>query len=99
MTFSDHVVRAYDAGKYQLLGAGSDNAFGTDDDVVIPLSASYTNRVATLTFPALTGSYYRPSPCSMGLAMWLATSWMATRMAQRGAHGFTTSRPTARQLI
>ena len=59
--FNKPVVGADQASNYALQSVGPDGLLGTTDDVILPLSASYTTatNTATLTFGALPSSIYR----------------------------------------
>ena len=58
-----HLQRSHDgagtASNYELRSVGADGLFNTSDDVLVPLSVSYSNDVATLTFAGLTEGIYR----------------------------------------
>jgi len=47
------------AANYELRALGPDRLLGTADDVILPLNASGSGTVATLTFPRLTENIYR----------------------------------------
>jgi hypothetical protein len=57
--FSEPVLGGGLAANYELRGLGPDNLLGTPDDLILPLSVSYSNTVATLSFTALPESTYR----------------------------------------
>ena len=59
ISFNKAVVGAGVAANYALQSVGPDGLLGTADDVVVPLSVSYSADVATLTFPALAENVYR----------------------------------------
>ena len=59
INFSKVVVGAGTASNYELQSVGPDGLLGTADDVIVPLSASYSGTTATLTFAGLTQSVYR----------------------------------------
>jgi uncharacterized repeat protein (TIGR01451 family) len=59
ISFSEAMTGAGAAANYELRGVGSDGLFNTSDDVIRPLSVSYSGATATLTFAALTESVYR----------------------------------------
>ena len=59
INFSKVVVGAGTASNYELQSVGPDGLLGTPDDVIVPLSASYSGTTATLTFAALPQSVYR----------------------------------------
>ena len=59
VNFNVAVLGAGAAANYQLQKSGLDGLLGTADDMIVPLSASYSGTTATLTFPALTESTYR----------------------------------------
>ncbi len=57
--FSEPVLGAGLAGNYQLQSAGPDGLLGTADDVIVPLTASYSGTTATVTFAPLAAGSYR----------------------------------------
>ena len=59
INFSEAVVGGGTAGNYQLQNLGPDNLLGTADDMLLPLSVSYTGSAATLGFTPLPESVYR----------------------------------------
>jgi uncharacterized delta-60 repeat protein len=59
INFSKPVVGADQASNYQLQSVGPDGLLGTADDVIVPVSATYSGTTATLTFSALPSSVYR----------------------------------------
>jgi hypothetical protein len=59
ITFSEAVTGGGTAANYQLQSAGPDGLLGTADDVIVPLTVSYSGTMATLGFPALPGDVYR----------------------------------------
>ncbi len=59
VNFNVAVLGAGTAANYQLQSLGLDGLLGTADDVIVPLSASYSGTTATLTFSGLTESTYR----------------------------------------
>ena len=59
INFNETVVGAGTAANYQLQNAGPDGLLGSADDVIVPLSVSYSGTTATLTFPAMTENVYR----------------------------------------
>ena len=59
INFSRPVVGADLAANYKLQSSGADGLLGTADDVVLPLSASYSGATATLTFASLPEQVYR----------------------------------------
>ncbi len=59
ISFSEAVVGGDTASNFALQSVGSDGLLGTADDTFVPLSASYSNGTATLTFPALAENVYR----------------------------------------
>jgi methionine-rich copper-binding protein CopC len=59
ITFSEPVKGADLAENYQLQSLGPDGLLGTVDDVIVPLSVSYSGTTATLTFAPLPESVYR----------------------------------------
>ena len=50
INFNESVLNANQASNYQLQSVGADGLLGTADDVIVPVSASYTGTTATLTF-------------------------------------------------
>jgi parallel beta-helix repeat protein len=59
INFSQAVVGADQAGNYQMQSVGADGLLGTADDVIVPLSVTYSGTTATLSFAALPDSVYR----------------------------------------
>ena len=59
VTFNEAMTGAGTASNYELRSVGADGLFNTSDDVLVPLSVSYSNDVATLTFAGLTEGIYR----------------------------------------
>ena len=59
INFSKIVVVAGTASNYELQSVGPDGLLGTADNVIVPLSASYSGTTARLTFAALPQSVYR----------------------------------------
>jgi hypothetical protein len=59
ITFSKTVVGGGTAANYQLQNAGPDGLLGTADDVIVPLTVSYSGSTATLVFPPLPENVYR----------------------------------------
>ena len=59
INFNQVVIGANIAANYQLQSAGPDGLLGTADDVMVPLTASYTGTTATLTVPPLPENVYR----------------------------------------
>ena len=59
INFSRPVVGAGLAANYQLQSSGPDGLLGTADDVITPLSVSYSGDTATLTFAPLAEQVYR----------------------------------------
>jgi hypothetical protein len=59
VNFTEPVVGADQVSNYQLQSVGPDGLLGTADDVITPLSVSYTGTTTTLTFSALPSSVYR----------------------------------------
>ncbi|NUQ63357.1 MAG: M28 family peptidase, partial [Pirellulales bacterium] len=57
--FSEAVNGGAVSGNYQLQTLGPDALLGTLDDVVIPVSAAYAAKTATLTFAAISQGVYR----------------------------------------
>ncbi len=59
INFNETMVGAGTAANYQLQNLGSDGLLGTADDVIVPLSVSYSGTTATLTFAPLVENIYR----------------------------------------
>src|SRR5262249_23721641 len=59
VNFNQHVVGGDQASNYRLQSVGPDGLLGTADDVLVPLSVSYSGATATLTFSSLVQSVYR----------------------------------------
>ena len=59
VTFNQAVVGAANPSNYELRSPGADHLLGTSDDVILPLSASYSGTAATLSFAALPADTYR----------------------------------------
>ena len=57
--FSDCVAGGGTSDNYELRGIGPDGLLGTDDDVIVPISVSYSGMIATLAFAPLSESVYR----------------------------------------
>jgi mannuronan 5-epimerase len=57
--FSQSVLGAAKNGNYELRAAGVDAVFGTTDDRVIPVTASYSGNTARLSFSALAAGNYQ----------------------------------------
>ncbi len=57
--FNRDVVGADLPSNYDLRAAGVDKVIGTSDDVTISLTATYSNKTATLVFPPLASDSYR----------------------------------------
>ena len=77
ITFNEAVVGAGSASNYQLRGVGADGLFNTSDDVLVPLTVSYSGDTATLTFAGLTESIYRLTIYDT-ITTAAAPSWTAT---------------------
>ncbi|MEN6450965.1 MAG: FG-GAP-like repeat-containing protein [Thermoguttaceae bacterium] len=59
LTFSETVIGGGTAANYQLKSVGADGLLGTTDDVIVPLTVSYSGTTATLTFAGLPENVYR----------------------------------------
>jgi len=59
VAFSEPVTGGDVAGNFQLQSLGPDNLLGTADDIIFPLTASYSGMTATLAFTTLPESVYR----------------------------------------
>jgi hypothetical protein len=57
--FSEPVLGGGNAANYRLQSAGPDGLLGTVDDLILPLSVTYSGTTASLVFPALPESVYR----------------------------------------
>ena len=59
MTFSKPVTGGDSAANYELQSLGPDGLLDTDNDAIIPLSASYSGTTAVLGFAPLPNGVYR----------------------------------------
>ena len=59
VNFNETMVGAGTASNYELRSVGADGLLSTSDDVIIPLTASYSGVTATLSFAPLTENVYR----------------------------------------